>query len=127
MLTWHDGNIGELAGTCHTALSIVGYSAIPSGSVWWFQDRAATIPYLSPPGDRLVRLHHIWDRLTAGCIDTDLPAGRHNFGRSGKPLIEIAHVHHALWVTFTETRCKKPSEKPHEWASRLAIRRVMAT
>jgi hypothetical protein len=44
--------------------------------------------------------------LTAGCIDTDLPAGRRNFGQSDKPLIEIAHVHHAMWVTFTETRCK---------------------
>ncbi len=42
---------------------------------------------------------------TAGCIDTDLPAGRGYSGRSGKPLIEIAHVHHATWVMFTETRC----------------------
>ncbi|MDQ5829512.1 MAG: hypothetical protein M3324_06495, partial [Actinomycetota bacterium] len=42
---------------------------------------------------------------TAGCIDTDLPTGRRNFGQSDKPLIEIAHVHHAMWVTFTETRC----------------------
>jgi hypothetical protein len=41
---------------------------------------------------------------SAGCIDTGLPAGRRNFGQSDKPLIEIAHVHHAMWVTFTETR-----------------------
>jgi hypothetical protein len=44
--------------------------------------------------------------LTAGCIDTDLPAGRGYSGQSGKPLIEIAHVHHAVWVMFTETHCK---------------------
>jgi hypothetical protein len=40
--------------------------------------------------------------LTAGCIDTDPPAGRRYSGQSGKPLIEIAHVHHAMWVIFTE-------------------------
>jgi hypothetical protein len=45
--------------------------------------------------------------LAAGCIDTDLPAGRRNFGQSDKPLIEIAHAHHAMWVTFTETRCRR--------------------
>jgi hypothetical protein len=39
---------------------------------------------------------------TAGCIDTDLPARRRNFGQSDKSLIEIAHVHHAMWVTYTE-------------------------
>jgi hypothetical protein len=43
--------------------------------------------------------------VTAGCIDTDLPAGRGYSGESGKPLIEIAHVHHPMWVVFTETRC----------------------
>jgi len=41
--------------------------------------------------------------VTAGCIDTDLPVGRHIFGQSDKPLIEIAHMHHAMWVTFGET------------------------
>ena len=46
--------------------------------------------------------------MTAGCIDTDLPAGRRNFGQSDKPLLEIAHAHHAMWVTFTETRCELP-------------------
>ncbi len=46
-------------------------------------------------------------KLTAGCIGTDLPAGLRYSGQSGKPLIEIAHVHHAMWVMFTETRCKK--------------------
>src|SRR5215212_10802068 len=60
-----------------------------------------------PPKWRARRIaDEVFYLLTAGCIDTDLPAGRRNFGRSGKPLIEIAHVHHALWVTFTETRCK---------------------
>jgi hypothetical protein len=43
--------------------------------------------------------------FTAGCIDTDLPAGRRYSSQSGKPLIQIAHVHHAVWVTFIETRC----------------------
>jgi len=33
--------------------------------------------------------------LTAGCIDTGLPAGRRNFGQSVKTLIETANVHHA--------------------------------
>jgi hypothetical protein len=33
--------------------------------------------------------------LTAGCIDTGLPAGRRYFGQSDKPLIETARVHHA--------------------------------
>ena len=37
------------------AQSIAGHSAGPSGSVWWFQDRAATIPFIPPPKDRLVR------------------------------------------------------------------------
>ena len=39
--------------------------------------------------------------VTAGCIDTGLPAGRRNFGQSDKPLIEdracascdVGHVH----------------------------------
>ena len=44
-------------------------------------------------------------RLSAGCIDTDLPAGRHIFGQSDNALIEIAHMHHAMWVTFGETCC----------------------
>ena len=43
--------------------------------------------------------------VTAGCIDTGLPAGRRNFGQSVKTLIETANVHHARWVMFTETRC----------------------
>jgi hypothetical protein len=42
---------------------------------------------------------------TADCIDTDPPTGRGYSGQSGQPLIEIAHVHHATWVMFTETRC----------------------
>src|SRR5215207_1540227 len=44
--------------------------------------------------------------LTAGCTDTDLPAGRRYFGQSDKPLIGTAHVYHAMWVMFTETRCR---------------------
>ena len=44
--------------------------------------------------------------LTAGCIDTGVPAGRRNFGQSVKTLIETANVHHARWVMFTETRCE---------------------
>src|SRR5829696_5714754 len=43
---------------------------------------------------------------TAGCTDTDLPAGRRYFGQSDKPLIGTAHVYHAMWVMFTETRCR---------------------
>ena len=42
----------------------------------------------------------------AGCTDTDLPAGRRYFGQSDKPLIGTAHVYHAMWVMFTETRCE---------------------
>src|SRR5215203_2931617 len=34
-------------------------------------------------------------RLTAGCIDTGLPAGRRNIGQSVKTLIETANVYHA--------------------------------
>jgi len=37
------------------AQSAVVYSASPSGSVWWFQDRAATISFIPPPKDRVVR------------------------------------------------------------------------
>src|SRR5215211_7508446 len=44
---------------------------------------------------------------TAGCTDTDLPAGRRYFGQSDKPLIGTAHVYHAMWVMFTETRCRQ--------------------
>jgi Type III restriction enzyme, res subunit len=44
--------------------------------------------------------------LTAGCIDTGLPAGRSYFGQSDKPLVETTNVHHARWVMFTETRCR---------------------
>jgi hypothetical protein len=44
--------------------------------------------------------------LTADCIDTDSPTGRGYSGHLGKPLIEIAHVHHATWVMLTETRCE---------------------
>jgi hypothetical protein len=32
------------------AQSAVVYSASPSGSVWWFQDRTATISFLPLPG-----------------------------------------------------------------------------
>jgi len=46
----------------------------------------------------------VW--ISSGCIDTDLPAGRRYSGQSGKPLVEIAHVYHAMWVMFTETCCK---------------------
>src|SRR5215212_10532619 len=45
--------------------------------------------------------------LTAGCIDTGLPAGRRYFGQSDKSLIETAKVQHATWVMLTENRCKK--------------------
>src|SRR5215208_6511944 len=43
---------------------------------------------------------------TADCIDTDLPTSRGYSGQSGKPLIEIAHEHNAMWLMFTETRCR---------------------
>jgi hypothetical protein len=33
--------------------------------------------------------------VTAGCIVTDLPTDRRTLGRSGRPFIETAHVHHA--------------------------------
>jgi len=49
-------------------------------------------------------------RVTAGCIDTGLPAGRRYFGHLDKPLIETANVHHARWVMSTETRCKAASD-----------------
>jgi hypothetical protein len=29
---------------CHAALSIAGHSGGPSGSIWWFQDRADDVP-----------------------------------------------------------------------------------
>src|SRR5215212_5725959 len=45
--------------------------------------------------------------ITAGCIDTDPPSSRCYFDRSDKPLIQTAHVHHAMWVISTETRCQK--------------------
>jgi hypothetical protein len=49
---------------------------------------------------------------TADCIDTDPPTGRGYSGQSGNPLIEMAHVHHATWVMFTEKppvfdRCRR--------------------
>jgi hypothetical protein len=44
---------------------------------------------------------------TAGCIDTDLPAGRRNFGLSDRPLTETTNVHHAMWVMSTETCCTR--------------------
>ena len=60
------------------------------------------VPYVSVAGvvarvedrvaEHLVRLEGV---LTAGCIDTGLPAGRRNFGQSVKTLIETANVHHA--------------------------------
>jgi hypothetical protein len=34
--------------------------------------------------------------LTAGCIDTDLAAGRRNFGQPNKPLIAMAQAHYAM-------------------------------
>jgi hypothetical protein len=40
--------------------------------------------------------------VTAGYIDTGLPAGRSYFGQSDKPLVETANVHHERWVMFTE-------------------------
>ena len=49
-------------------------------------------------------------RPTAGCIDTDLPAGRRYFGKSDKPLIDTKHVHHAMWVMFNKTRCSGPGK-----------------
>jgi hypothetical protein len=47
---------------------------------------------------------------TAGCIDTDLPAGRRNFGLSDRSLIETTNVHHAMWVMSTETCCEQGSD-----------------
>src|SRR5215213_2768056 len=63
----------------------------------WFMSVALTPPFLPSK------------RSTAGCTDTDLPAGRRYFGQSDKPLIGTAHVYHAMWVMFTETRCKNES------------------
>jgi hypothetical protein len=48
----------------------------------------------------------IYERLTAGCIDTELSAVRRTLGRSERSHIESAHVHHAMRVTSTETRCE---------------------
>src|SRR5215217_350493 len=45
--------------------------------------------------------------LTAGCIDTDLPAVRRTLGRSDRFHIESAHAHHAIRVMSTETRCER--------------------
>lgn len=44
--------------------------------------------------------------VTAGCIDTDLLVCRRDFSQQDKALIEIAYTHHAMWVTFNETRCQ---------------------
>jgi hypothetical protein len=53
-------------------------------------DEATYMPgYISDATDSVQ-----WD-LTAGCIDTGLPAGRRNFGQSVKTLIETANVPHA--------------------------------
>jgi hypothetical protein len=46
------------------AQSAVVYSASPSGSVWWFQDRTATISFLPLPGIVWFGIHHIWGRPT---------------------------------------------------------------
>src|SRR5215208_4175933 len=49
--------------------------------------------------------------VTAGCIDTDPPASRRTFGQSQKSLTGIEYAHHALWVTFTETRCNSSGRR----------------
>jgi hypothetical protein len=36
------------------------------------------------------------------------------------------YIDFAMWVNYTANRHKKPSEKPHELASRLTIRRTIA-
>src|SRR3712207_9085099 len=56
-------------------------------------------------------------RLTAGCIDTDLPAVRRTLGRSDRFHIESAHAHHAIRVMSSETRCRAwPTRHPRNWA-----------
>jgi hypothetical protein len=42
------------------AQSAMGHSGSPSGSVWWSQDRAVTISFIPPPGDRPVRHAPHW-------------------------------------------------------------------
>jgi hypothetical protein len=74
-------------------------------TLWQFASRGPsghTCPHALP-----VRTYPRCGLLTAGCTDTDLPAGRRYFGQSDKPLIGTAHVYHAMWVMFTETRCEK--------------------
>src|SRR5687767_510987 len=48
---------------CPMILCVLGHLGSPSGSVWWIQDRAVTISFISPPGDRLVR--HAPQRVSA--------------------------------------------------------------
>jgi hypothetical protein len=60
--------------------------------------------------------------VTAGCIDTDLPAGRRNTSLSDKPLIETTHVHHAMWVMSIETCCEYPDGARTVVATRLELR-----
>src|SRR5215208_2780487 len=61
---------------------------------------------------------------TAGCIDTDPPASRRTFGQSQKSLTGIEYAHHAMWVTFTETRCKSlvvPDPTPNTRVPRCVL------
>jgi hypothetical protein len=51
--------------------------------------------------------------LTAGCIDTDLPAGRRNFGQYDGLLIETVHVR--------SMRCGSRSLKPAVMAPSLLL------
>jgi hypothetical protein len=55
--------------------------------------------------------------LAAGCIDADLVVCRRTFGRSDEPLIETPHVHHVMWVMFTETGCWSFTRTPFRTVS----------
>ena len=57
-------------------------------------------------------------------IDASLEELRGKIGHLVKCAIQNSKV---AWSNFSAKRCKKPSEKPHERANRLAIRRVIAT
>jgi hypothetical protein len=73
---------------------LVGYG----GGAYWISVEEGVVCEIGLP---------LYGVLTAGCIDTDPPVSRGDFGQSHKPHIEIAPVHHAIWVSFSETRCEK--------------------
>jgi hypothetical protein len=62
--------------------------------------------------------------LTAGCIGTDPPVRRRNVGQSNYAHIEDEHVHHAMRVTSTETRCEKGRLAPLNATRRWVVERT---